>query len=288
MTAPPARVGSKILRAVDWASAPLPEAWPDQAHWRRLTNPLRVVLALRRQRGGRVVLPDGLPGAAALPKYLLQEFHNLPNGNYSHTITHGYARAFDKLMLGTLRDARSEIAAQLCAARRALDVGAGAGHLSGVLLRSGIPEVVALEPSPYLLQKAARAHPELVCVQGVVEASGLPSEHFDGAAACFVFHEIPPRYADVALAELQRMLRPGAKLVIVEPSPAQWHASRREIWRTHGWRGVYFRALARGVFEPFADAWHRRDAAAWLESGGFALDLDRDAMPWRMLVARRL
>ncbi|MEO6711771.1 MAG: class I SAM-dependent methyltransferase [Planctomycetota bacterium] len=242
---------------------------------------------MRSGRAGRVVLPEGLPGATALPKYLLQEFHNLPNGNYSRTVTNGYVRAFDTLMLGTLREARNEIAARLQGARRALDVGAGAGHLAAAMLRAGIPQVVALEPSPYLLQKAAQAHPELDCVQGVIEASGLPSAHFDAAGACFVFHEIPPRYADAALEELRRILVPGSRLVIVEPSAEQWTGSRGALWRSHGWRGIYFRALARRVYEPFAEAWHRRNASQWLDSGGFRLDETREAMPWRMLVATR-
>ncbi|HUR29567.1 MAG TPA: class I SAM-dependent methyltransferase [Planctomycetota bacterium] len=275
------------MPATDWAAVPLPDAWPDKARFRRLSNPLRIVLSLRRRRRGPVVLPDGIPGTAALPKYLLQEFHDLPNGNYSKTITRGYARAFDPLMLGTLRVARETIAAHLRGARRVLDIGAGAGHLSAALLRAGIPEVVALEPSPYLLQQAALRHRDLLCVQGVIESSSLPSASFDGAGACFVFHEIPPRQANAALAELQRILRPRAKLVIVEPSPVQWSSSRTAIWRSHGWRGLYFRALAQRVFEPFAESWHRRDAAVWLESSGFSLVEDRDEMPWRMLVATR-
>lgn len=255
--------------------------------FKRVTHPLRIARSALLGSAGRVVLPEGLPGANALPEYLLQEFHDLPNGNYSKTVTRGYASAFDVLMLGTLHAARAEIAERLRGARRALDIGSGAGQLAGAMIRAGIQEVFALEPSPYLLQRAAQLQPKAVCVQAVAEASGLPSAHFDAAAACFVFHEIPPRHADAALAELQRMLVPGAKLVIVEPAAVQWAASRRELWRAHGWRGVYFRALAQRVHEPFANAWHGRNAARWLEAGGFLVEEDREAMPWRMLVARR-
>lgn len=288
MASLPSPAGIDSRPAVDWASAPLPDAWPDRMRFQRLTHPLRIALNVQRGRAGRVVLPEGLPGAHALPKYLLQEFHNLPNGNYSKTITRGYSRAFDLLMLGAMHAARTEIAERLRGARRALDIGSGAGHLAGAMLRAGIPQVFALEPSPYLLQRAAQLHPSVVCVQGVVEASGLPSGHFDAAGACFVFHEIPPRHADAALLELHRILVPGAKLVLVEPSLVQWAGSRRELWRSHGWRGVYFHALARRVHEPFAKAWHRRDVAKWLADGGFELELDRDSMPWRMLAARRV
>ncbi len=171
----PSPAGIDSRPAFDWASTQLPDAWPDRMRFQRVTHPLRIALNVKHGRAGRVVLPEGLPGARGLPKYLLQEFHNLPNGNYSKTITAGYSRAFDFLMLGAMHTARTEIAERLRGARRALDIGAGAGHLAGALLRVGIPEVFALEPSPYLLQRAAQLHPSVVCVQGVVEASGLPS-----------------------------------------------------------------------------------------------------------------
>lgn len=285
MPAPPALLDGQP--SIDWANAALPDAWPDRLPWKRVNHPLRIARALQQGRVGRVLLPEGLPGAERLPRYLLQEFHNLPNGNYSRSITRGYARAFDALMLGSLRRARGAIAERLLGARRALDIGAGGGHLAAAMLRAGIREVCALEPSPYLLQEIARTHPQVHCVQGVIESSGLPSEHFDAAGACFVFHEIPPRYADAALAELRRILTPGAPLVIAEPSPEQWSATRSEIWRSHGWRGVYFRALARAVHEPYVHAWHRRDPARWLEAAGFRLEEDRNTMPWRLLAARR-
>src|ERR1051325_3311282 len=126
----PSPAGLESVPAVDWANAPLPDAWPDRMRLQRGAHPLRIALSMRHGRAGRVVLPEGLPGATVLPKYLLQEFHNLPNGNYSKSVTRGYARAFDLLMLGTLQAARAEIAERLRGAQRALDIGSGAGHLA--------------------------------------------------------------------------------------------------------------------------------------------------------------
>ena len=60
------------------------------------------------------------------------------------------------------------------------------------------------------------------------------------------------------------------------------------MWLAHGWRGVYFRALALRVHEPFVKSWHRRDPRAWLESAGFRLDELRDEMPWRLFAATRI
>lgn len=270
----------------DWANINLPDAWPDQiaSNWRRLTV---VFSNMARKKVQRVQLPEAMPGRERLPKYLFQEFHHLPNGNYSKTISRGYANTFNKAMLGCMTKARTEIARRLHANKRVLDIGCGAGHLTGALQSAGIGEVWALEPSPYLLQHAARDFPGANFVQGVIENSDLPSASFDGAGACFVFHEIPPPQASAALRELSRLLVPGAKLILVEPSPTQIKLSYTQVWRRYGWRGIYFRALALRTHEPFVKAWHKIDYRSWFAANGFTLVDDVDRMPWRLLEARR-
>lgn len=276
----------KTTAGTDWANIQLPDAWPDQigSNWRRLAM---VISNMVRKRVQRVQLPEEMPGRECLPKYLFQEFHHLPNGNYSKTITRGYANGFNKAMLGSMKMARVEIAKRLSTSKRVLDIGCGAGHLTGALQSVGIPEIWALEPSPYLLQHAARDFPGANFVQGVIENSDLPAASFDGAAACFVFHEIPPPQANAALRELHRLLVPGAGLILVEPSPTQVKLSYLQVWRRYGWRGIYFRALALRTHEPFVKAWHKIDPAVWFSTNGFTLVEDVDCMPWRLLEARR-
>jgi ubiquinone/menaquinone biosynthesis C-methylase UbiE len=278
--------GEGTVSGIDWATAELPDAWPDRiaGNWRRLATVFRAMVGKRVQR---VQLPEAMPGRGVLPKYLFQEFHHLPNGNYSKTITRGYARSFDRAMLGTLTTARAEIARRLAGGTTVLDVGCGAGQLTQALQSAGLRAVWAIDPSPYLLPHAARDFPGARYVQGVIEASGRPAAQFDGAGACFVFHEIPPRQADAALDELHRLLRPGARLVLVEPSATQLRLGTRELWRRFGWRGLYFRAMARRTHEPFVPAWHKKDVAAWFAAHGFTLVEDCDRMPWRLLEARR-
>jgi ubiquinone/menaquinone biosynthesis C-methylase UbiE len=271
----------------DWAGANLPDGWPDRL---RLRDPVDLVAFLRRLLGRRrrVEVPDSLPGADTLPEYLRQEFHHLPNGNYSKRIVAGYARSFDLLMLGRARRARRAIARRLAACRRVLDVGCGAGGLAGALLAAGVPEVWGLDASPYLLREAARKHPRVRLVQGLAERSRFADGRFDGAGACFLFHELPPAVADRALAELHRILAPGATLVIVEPSPLQFRPRElARFVRSNGLAGVYFWLLARSVHEPFAAAWHRRDVLAWMTSHGFALREDVNGMPLRLMSAVR-
>ncbi|WP_437882978.1 class I SAM-dependent methyltransferase [Pseudomonas sp. LRF_L74] len=272
---------------VDWASIELPDAWADQMDWKHLPSLGRVWRTLSGRNHQRVQLPAGVPGADWLPKYVLQEFHNLPNGNYSKCFSRGYAQGFDKVMLGTLTGGRKRVADALRGAASALDLGCGAGRQAQALKDAGIGEVWGLDPSPYLLQHAARSHQGIQWVQGLAERTRLADGQFDAIAVCFVFHEIPPMYLRKALQELARITRPGARLAVLEPSPLQWARGYAWLWRHYGWRGAYFRALAKRAYEPFAEAWHRQDFAALLAEVGFELIEDETGCPFRFFLAQR-
>jgi ubiquinone/menaquinone biosynthesis C-methylase UbiE len=272
---------------IDWRTVPLPDGWPDHLD---LASPRDVAVLLGRLFGPRrrVELPAGLPGADRLPAYLRREFHHLPNGNYSKRIVAGYLRYFDRIMLGRSQRARVAIAQRLADCRAALDVGCGAGELAGTMLAAGVPEVWGIDPSPFLLREAARRHPAARFVQGIAEATDFPAARFDGAGICFVFHELPMRAGDRALAELHRILAPGGRLVIAEPSPLHFRPPElRRFARSHGVVGLYFWLLARVMYEPFAASWHRRDVGAWLDAYGFDLCADDPGMPIRLMSAMR-
>lgn len=275
-----------VAAAIDWATVELPDAWPDRLDWK---SPAVVWGFWRRvaaQQRSPVELPEGLPGAAHIPRYVLQEFHNLPNGNYSRSVSRGYARGFDVAMLGTMQVGRQMVVQRLRDAGRVLDLGCGAGHLAGALRAAGVPEVWGLDPSPYLLQYAARCYPGIRWWQGVGEKTGLPAASFDAVAVSFVFHEIPPRYLLQVLAELRRILRPGGRLVILEPSPLQMQEPAWSLWRRFGGRGLYFRWLATRVHEPFVAAWHAQDLPAVLAEQDFALVSDEAGCPFRLVEAK--
>ncbi|MGH8372688.1 MAG: class I SAM-dependent methyltransferase [Gammaproteobacteria bacterium] len=265
----------------------LPDAWPDSLDFRR---PWHLWAFLRKtllRRLDKVRLPDGLNLRVPLPKYLLLEFHNLPNGNYSKKITHGYSTGFDIAMQGEMQRGRALLAEVFKGCRHVLDVGCGAGASTAALRQAGVLEVTGLDASPYLLEHAARRYPELDFMQGLAEETRLETGDYDGISACFLFHELPPRYGDAALAEFNRLLQPGGRLAILEPTAEQYHGRTWDLWRRYGWRGVYFRWLAGFVFEPYVRAWHRRDVAASLEKAGFELLEDRLIFPSRLIVARK-
>jgi len=273
--------------AFEWASAELPPTWPDPLRWWRPRDFLRL---LRPVLGWRspVELPAGLPGRERIPRYLQQEFHGLPSGYYSRRFTRGYARCFDTTMLDTLRRGRERIAHTLRSATSALDLGSGDGKLAAALVRHGVPDVWALDPSPYLLQIGAQAHSRVRFVHGVAERLPFADGRFDAIGVSFLFHELPPRYADEAIRECARALRPGGRLVLCEPSPEQ--LAPRSFWRMvqqHGWRGLYFWSLSHLVFEPFIAGWHERRYDEWLATAGLTLVADEIVFPLRFFVCAK-
>lgn len=271
-----------------WRDLELPDCWPDTLSMKLPRHLLQMIWRLLRGKVARVRLPDQLPGQERLPKYMLQEFHSLPNGNYSKHIAAGYAHSFDAVMLNTVKRRRQEIARRFADVSCALDIGCGGGHMARALKDAGIAEVWGLEPSPYLLQLAARENPGLKLLQGVAESIPMPDRSVDLVTACFVFHEIPPRYADQALQEIHRVLKPDGKLVFIEPSPIQLALSKRQLLKRFGWRGLYFRAVASNVFEPFLKAWHQRQLNQWLPQYGFRILEDSDRLPLRTVISQRL
>ena len=271
--------------AVDWATIELPNAWPDEALQSGVRRALRLVGAVLGRRRS-VAVPAGLPGAQMLPAYLFQEFHHLPNGFYSKHIATGYARGFDATMLGHMRQVRSRIAAALADCRRVADIGSGSGCLAAAFVDVGIANVWAVDPSPYLLQIAARRLRGVRVVQGLAENTGFADRQLDGIGMTYVLHELPAAAADAALAEIRRVLRPGGRLAFAEPSPKHYTV-RPPVFRRGGLRALYFHAMAHVVYEPFVEQWHRRDIGPWLTAAGFRVLEFSDEIPTRYVVAVR-
>ncbi len=273
---------------IDWSRVDLPDAWPDRLNFRRFQDFAFFLQKLRGKRIERVRLPEALNFNVALPKYILQEFHNLPNGNYSKQISRGYCKGFDLSMLGKMDAVRRKLSSDLASFDAVLDVGCGGGHTSNVLKESGIDDVWGLDASPYLLQHAANDYPQIKFVQGLAEKTGFSDNRFDGISACFVFHEIPPKFANEALLEFHRVLKPGGLVTIAEPAPEQMYQSAWSLLKRYGLAGLYFKFLAHRVHEPFVRAWHKVNYSEWAESHGFVLKEDTRAMPIRYLLLERV
>lgn len=268
-----------------WPEVTLPKAWLDDVNmlsrdgfdrfWRRIFS----------KKKPPAKLPEGMYGADCVPRYALQDFHNLPNGVYSQRLSRGYITGFDISMLGHLERGRGWIANSLGAGNSFLDVGCGGGKTAAAIARSGATDVWGLDPSPYLLKHAAADHPGVRFIQGVVEDLPFCDQRFDGVAACFLFHEVPPRYIQQALQEIARVLKPGGRLVIMEPSAEQYYAGWWPMVRRYGLFGIYFKWLAGFVYEPFINSWHQFDLKQGLSQVGMELVEDEMGMPMRNIVA---
>jgi len=273
---------------INWAQTELPTAWPDKLELSRFKDLCTFLRKVAGKNIGRVQLPEGLPNQIELPKYLLQEFHNLPNGNYSDKISRGYMTGFDKTMLGKMSKARTKLAADLSQCRSALDVGSGGGYMTAALDEAGIPDVWGIEPSLYLLRHAAKDNPHLKFSQGLAEKTGFSDKRFEGISVSFVFHEIPPKYTQLALQEFNRILVMGGIVSIVEPDPEQLYGNYLTMLRKYGFYGLYFRFLAKLVHEPFIHAWHNTNYQRWAEESGFIVEEDRHEMPVRYFKLRKV
>jgi len=116
-----------------WAEIQIPDSWPDHEAMLGARGAWRLFRHALGRRRTRVELPQGLPLSGEIPRYVLQEFHNLPNGNYSNRLTRGYARGFDIAMLGRMRPARRRLADALASCASALDLGCGGGASTAAL-----------------------------------------------------------------------------------------------------------------------------------------------------------
>lgn len=268
-----------------WPEVTLPETWPDELRFfsREGVDKLwRRILSKKKQP---VTLPAGICGGDCIPKYALQEFHNLPNGVYSRKLTRGYITGFEISMLGHLTEGRQWIAAALGQGDSFLDIGCGGGKTAAAIARTGAKDVWGLDPSPYLLKHAADDHPGVQFIQGIVEDLPFCDQRFDGVTACFLFHEVPPRYIRQALGEIARVLKPGGRLAIVEPSAVQLYQGWWGMIRRYHWRGVYFKWLANFVHEPFLRSWHQFELQTELAEAGLELVHDEMGMPMRRIIA---
>ncbi|HUO70646.1 MAG TPA: class I SAM-dependent methyltransferase [Solirubrobacteraceae bacterium] len=149
---------------------------------------------------------------------------------------------------------------------RVIEVGAGAGS-NFAHYPPTVDEVLAVEPEPYLRERAraaaARAEVRVSVVDGI--ADDLPAEDgsFDAAVACLVLCTVPDQ--GHALTELRRVLRPGGELRFYE-----------HVLSDHATLAVSQRVMDR-MFWPrtFGGCHTARDTPAAIADAGFEIEHQR-------------
>ncbi len=156
-------------------------------------------------------------------------------------------------------------ALDLSPGRTVLDVGAGTGKLTRLLVSSGA-RVLAVEPVAAMVAQLLAAVPLAELVAGSAEAVDLPDASVDAVACGQSFHWFATR---PAVAELARVLRPAGRMALVWN---EWsYDAAVQPWL--GALGALFSELA-GPGTP------RSRTGAWREAlrGGPFTDLGRTSV----------
>ena len=127
-------------------------------------------------------------------------------------------------------DAVAYLAAELGLgpAARVLDLAAGTGKLTRLLLEGGV-SVVAVEPVAAMRDVLARSAPEATVLEGTAESIPLPAASVDAVTVAQAFHWFD---AEAALVEIHRVLRPGGGLGLIwnaMDSSVEWVAVLQEL-----------------------------------------------------------
>lgn len=107
---------------------------------------------------------------------------------------------------------------------RVLDVGCGTGYFARQVALAVGPagRVLGVDASPPMIAYAVRAARRLPWCRfevGLAESLPLESASVDVAVSSLVIHHLPPDLRPTALAEMQRVLRPGGRLLIADFQP---------------------------------------------------------------------
>jgi ubiquinone/menaquinone biosynthesis C-methylase UbiE len=121
----------------------------------------------------------------------------------------------------TLRSRTADLA-QLTTGDAVLDGGCGTGDLAlQVYRRVGSTGLVAgIDASPEMVararQKATRRHTTIDFRVEPVETLSFADHTFDVVVSSLVFHHLPPALKQRGLVEIQRVLKPGGRLLLVD------------------------------------------------------------------------
>ncbi len=162
---------------------------------------------------------------------------------YEATWGRAFAALYDRGLKATEEAGLGRMRAELLAEAggRTLELGAGTG-VNLDLYPAAVEELVLVEPDPHM---AKRLRERLVhssrageLVEAPAERLPFASASFDTAVSTLVLCTVPDPVA--AIAELERVLKPGGRLLFIEhvrgedPELARWQDRLEKPWRFLG------------------------------------------------------
>ncbi len=94
------------------------------------------------------------------------------------------------------------------------DLGCGPGQIARYLKDRGVVEVFGIDLSPGMVERARELNPDLEFQTGDMTALSAPDATWAGIAAFYSIIHVPRDELPTALREMQRVLRPGAPLLL--------------------------------------------------------------------------
>jgi len=151
-----------------------------------------------------------------------------------------FAAAYDRGLKATEEAGLGQMRAELLAAAggRTLELGAGTG-INLDLYPAAVEELVLVEPDPHMAkrmrERLSRSSREATIVEAPAERLPFESASFDTVVSTLVLCTVPDPAA--AIAELERVLKPGGQLLFIEhvraedPGLAVWQDRLEKPWR---------------------------------------------------------
>jgi len=96
---------------------------------------------------------------------------------------------------------------------RVCDLGCGPGQVARYLWERGVA-ACGMDLSPGMIERARQLNPEIEFRQGDMTALDVPANSWAGIAAFYAIVNLPPADVTQAIAEMWRVLRPGAPLLL--------------------------------------------------------------------------
>jgi SAM-dependent methyltransferase len=155
----------------------------------------------------------------------------------------GYERSRPSYPMAALKELADALPLQ--AGRTVVDLGAGTGKFTRLLALTGAG-VIAVEPVREMRERLAELLPGVAVSGGTAEGTGLAAGCADAVVAAQSWHWFEARGA---LAEVERLLRPGGALALV------WNTYDTSVPWVREFQEIYFRRAPSGLPSPLDGGW---------------------------------